>query len=133
MINIWGTTFLVGPFLGPALAGYIMEGTRSWRAVFGVLTGLYGLSTILILLFARETYYHHATHTQQTHRAKAFLGIGNTNVPKLSTIASSTKQLIKLMFTSPILLVGLSTMINFTWPIGITTTIDPILHARRTS
>lgn len=129
MINIWGTTFLVGPFLGPALAGYIMEGTKSWSAVFGVLTGLYGLSTFLILVFARETYYHHASRVQQTSRAKAFLAIGNTNLPKLSTIASSTKQLVKLMFTTPILLVGLSSMINFTWPIGITTTVDPIIHS----
>ena len=129
MINVCGTTFLAGPFLGPALAGYTMEGTKSWRAVFGVLTGLYGLSTILILLFARETYYHHASRVQQTSRPKAFLAIGSTNVPKLATIASSTKQIVKLIFTAPILLVGISSMISFTWPIGITTTVDPIIHA----
>ncbi|KAJ5112931.1 hypothetical protein N7456_001465 [Penicillium angulare] len=50
MINIWGTTFLVGPFIGPAIAGYIGAGTN-WRISFGVLTALYGLSTLLVVLF----------------------------------------------------------------------------------
>jgi hypothetical protein len=78
MINIWGTTFLVGPFLGLALAGYILDGTKSWRAVFGVLTGLYGLSIVVLLHFARETYFNRSAHTSQTSRAKSFFAIGIT-------------------------------------------------------
>ena len=128
MINIWGTTFLVGPFLGLALAGYILDGTKSWRAVFGVLTGLYSLSTVVLLHFARETYYNRSARTSQTSRAKSFLATGNTNLPKLPTMASSISQPVRLLFTLSILLVGLCTMVNFTWPIGITTTIDAILH-----
>lgn len=128
-INIWGTTFLVGPFLFPAIAGYILEGTGSWRDCFKVLTGLYGFSTLLILLFGRETYYNRASGTQQTNRVKAFFGVGNTKLPKRRTLASSTVNIVKLTLTPPILLVGLSTMINFTWPIGITTTIDAFVRA----
>jgi hypothetical protein len=128
-INIWGTTFLIGPFLFPALAGYILDGTGSWRDAFRVLTGLYGFSTLLILAFGRETYYNRATGTQQTNRAKAFLSVGNTNLPKGRTIAASTVNIARLIFTLPILLVGISTMINFTWPIGITTTIDAFIRA----
>lgn len=128
-INIWGTTFLVGPFLFPAIAGYILEGTGSWRDCFKVLTAFYGLSTILILTLGRETFYDKSTGTQQTNRVKAFFGIGNTNLPKGSTIASSTVNIIKLIFTPSLLLVGVSTMINFTWPIGITTTIDSFVRA----
>ncbi|KIX06274.1 uncharacterized protein Z518_04249 [Rhinocladiella mackenziei CBS 650.93] len=128
-INIWGTTFLVGPFLFPALAGYILEGTGSWRDAFKVLTGFYGFSTLLILAFGRETYYNKATGTQQTNPVKAFLGIGNTNLPKAHTLSASTVNIVKLVFTPPILLVGISTMVNFTWPIGITTTIDAFVRA----
>ncbi|KAK5189460.1 hypothetical protein LTR96_010136 [Exophiala xenobiotica] len=128
-INIWGTTFLVGPFLFPALAGYILNGTGSWRDAFKVLAGFYGLSTILILAFGRETYYNKATGTQQTNRVKAFFGIGNTRLPKSATLSSSTVNIIKHIFTLPILLVGISTMVNFTWPIGITTTIDSFVRA----
>ena len=60
-INIWSTTFLVGRTLFPALAGYILEGTGSWRDSFKILTGAYGFSTILILLFGYETYYNPTT------------------------------------------------------------------------
>ncbi|KIX94741.1 uncharacterized protein Z520_09431 [Fonsecaea multimorphosa CBS 102226] len=128
-INIWGTTFLVGPFLFPALAGYILQGTGSWRDCFKVLTGFYGFSTMLILAFGYETYYNRSTGVQQTNRIKSFFGIGNTNLPKAQTLAESTINIVKLTFTLPILLVGLSTMINFTWPIGITTTVDAFVRA----
>lgn len=128
-VNIWGTTFLVGPFLFPALAGYILEGTGSWRASFKVLTGFYGFSTLLILEFGRETYYNRSTGAQQTNRVKALLGVGNTDLPKTRTLSESTTSIIKLIFTTPLLLVAISTMINFTWPIGITTTIDSFIRA----
>ncbi|KIW21288.1 hypothetical protein PV08_01868 [Exophiala spinifera] len=128
-INIWGTTFLVGPFLFPAIAGYILEGTGSWRDSFKVLTGFYGLSTLMILAFGYETYYNRSTGFQQTNRIKSLLGIGNTNLPKAKTLSESSINIIKLTFTLPLLLIGLSTMINFTWPIGITTTIDTFVRA----
>ena len=129
MINIWGTTFLVGPFLGPAIAGYLLEAVP-WRGDFGVLAGLYGLSTILILLCGRETYYDKDVNVQQTDKLMAFLGIGNTKLPKVSTITTRSINIVKLaFFTLPLLLVGISSMINFFWPIGITTTIDAFLHA----
>jgi len=37
--------------------------------------------------------------------------------------------MILLIFRLPILLVGIATMVNFTWPIGITTTIDSFVRA----
>ncbi|ETN36834.1 uncharacterized protein HMPREF1541_07821 [Cyphellophora europaea CBS 101466] len=130
MINIWGTTFLVGPFLGPALAGYLLKITHSWRDAFRVLAGLYGASTLLVLAFGRETYYNRSSGTQQIRRAKAFLGIGNTEVHKASTMIASSRLVFILAFLRlPLLLVGLSSLVNFTWPIGITTTISTILYA----
>jgi len=128
MINIWGTTFLMGPFLGPALAGYISIGA-GWRGAFKVITGIYGLSSILVLLFGRETYYVKGQNTQTSSRVQAFFGIGNTNVPKGATLSASTVELVILVFKIPLLLTGFATMINFTWPIGITTTIDSFIRA----
>jgi MFS family permease len=128
-INIWGTTFLVGPFLGPALAGYLFEATSSWRAVFGILTGLYAISTLMVLAFARETYFNHQTHYHQNSRVHSFLAVRNTDLPKISTFTASIARINKLIITPPILLTGIATLILFTWPIGITTTIDPVLHA----
>jgi MFS family permease len=52
MVNIWGTTFLVGPFIGPALAGYIGAGTN-WRDSFGVLTAILHRIRRLVRVSAR--------------------------------------------------------------------------------
>lgn len=130
MINIWGTTFLVGPFLGPALAGYLLKATNSWRAAFGVLAGGYGISTMLVLSFGRETYYNKSSGIQQTRRIRAFAGHGNTGLPKIATMLESSRLVFCTAFLKlPLVLVGLSSLVNFTWPIGITTTISTILYA----
>jgi MFS family permease len=101
MINIWGTTFLVGPFLGPALAGYMLEGI-DWRDCFKVLAGLYGLSSILVIAFGRETCYPKG---QNASLVRSFFG--TTHVPKLATMANQSMLLIRLILKPPILLVGM--------------------------
>jgi MFS family permease len=129
MINIWGTTFLVGPFLGPALAGYILDGTGAWQHAFKVLAGFYGLSTILLLIFGYESFHVKGHGTQQTSRVKAFFGIGNTgDISKIQTLKEQTVHCITYIFKVPMLLVGIATLVNFTWPIGITVTISTMLH-----
>lgn len=109
MINIWGTAFLVGPFVGPALAGYIFEGTQSWRSSFAVLAGLYGASTLAIVVCGRETFYRREKGTQEAVRWKTFLGVGNTgSLGKLNTIGVQSKDLVVTMFKLPMLLIGTS-------------------------
>lgn len=109
MINIWGTTFLVGPFLGPAIAGYILHGTGKWESSFAVLAGLYGASTLAILALGRETFYHKDLNTQEAPRWKSLLGLGNTGtLNKVSTIVEQSKALVIMIFTPPMLLVGTS-------------------------
>ncbi|KAJ5587972.1 uncharacterized protein N7459_003737 [Penicillium hispanicum] len=128
MVNIWGTTFLIGPFLGPAIAGYIGAGTN-WRDSFRVLTALYGASTIMVLLFGRETYYVPGKPGPACSRLGSYFGIGNTEVPKRSTLAYCCRTLISYVFQFPLLMTGLAVLVTFTWPIGITTTIDTFLHS----
>lgn len=155
MINIWyvlltlrggislrryrATTFLVGPFLGPAIAGYLLVASQyRWIISFGVLTALYGFSTILIMLFGYETYYHHQDETSHPNndsplmkRVYAFIGLNNNNthLDKPSTLVKESSTLLKLIFRLPLLLTGISTMINFCWPIGITATVETFLHS----
>ena len=135
------TTFLVGPFLGPALAGYLLVASQNhWIVSFGVLTALYGLSTVLIMLFGRETYYSHQHEEDHPSRPDespvmkrihSFLGLenNNTHLDKRMTLVSESTTLVKLIFRLPVLLIGISTMINFTWPIGITATVETFLHS----
>lgn len=154
MINIWydfsdlsnevslrryrASMFLVGPFLGPAIAGYLLVASQyHWIIPFGVLTALYGLSTILIILFGYETYYHQddnsnpANQSPMKKRVYTFIGLNNNNthLDKPSTLVSESSRLLKLIFRLPLLLTGISTMINFCWPIGITATVETFLHA----
>ncbi|EDP50798.1 MFS transporter, putative [Aspergillus fumigatus A1163] len=116
MINIWGTTFLIGPFLGPALAGYIGAGSN-WKASFGVLTAFYALSTILIFLFGYETYYARGHQCQRNSRLQSMFGIKNHSLPVGRTLAHWTKILAIYIFKFPLLLTGIATMVNFCWPI----------------
>ncbi|PKX92340.1 putative MFS transporter [Aspergillus novofumigatus IBT 16806] len=123
MINIWGTTFLIGPFLGPALAGYIGAGSN-WKASFGVLTAFYALSTVPIFLFGYETYYARGHQCQRNSRLQSMVGIKNHNLPVGRTLAYWTKTLAIHIFKFPLLLTGIATMVNFCWPIGITVTVS---------
>ncbi|KAJ6100478.1 hypothetical protein N7499_000108 [Penicillium canescens] len=127
MINIWGTTFLVGPFLGPAIAGYIGAGT-DWRTSFGVLTAIYGVSTAMVILFGYETYYVHGQRSSPS-RLASYCGIGNTLLPKGSTLTYWCRMVVVYIFKFPLLMTGFAILVTFTWPIGITTTIDSFLHS----
>ncbi|KAJ5260783.1 hypothetical protein N7505_009133 [Penicillium chrysogenum] len=127
MINIWGTTFLVGPFLGPAIAGYIGAGS-DWRTSFGVLTAIYGVSTVMVILFGYETYHTPGRTTNQS-RIASYFGIGNTLLPKGTTLRYWSRTVAVYVFKFPLLMTGIAILVTFTWPIGITTTIDTFLHS----
>ncbi|KAL3457189.1 polyamine transporter [Aspergillus heterothallicus] len=123
MINIWASTFLIGPFAGPAIAGYIGAGS-DWVVSFGILTLFYGLSTILVLIFGYETYFVKGQECQRNSRLQSFFGIKTHNLPTLPTVTYWTKTLIVYIFKFPMLLTGIATMVNFCWPIGITVTVS---------
>lgn len=108
-----GTTFLVGPFIGPAIAGYIGDATN-WRISFGVLTALYGLSTFMVLAFGRETYYTGSSGSL----IGSYFGIGNTKLPKISTLSYWSRTLVLYLFKFPLLMTGIAILVTFTWPIG---------------
>ncbi|CAG8006926.1 unnamed protein product [Penicillium salamii] len=127
MINIWGTTFLVGPFLGPAIAGYIGAGT-DWRTSFGVLTAIYGVSTMMVILFGYET-NHVPEGKARSSRLASYFGIGNTGLPKGRTLLYWSRKVVVYVFKFPLLMTGMTILVTFTWPIGITTTIDNFLHS----
>jgi MFS family permease len=112
-----GTTFFIGPFLGPALAGYIGAGSN-WKVSFGILTAFYALSTILIFLFGHETYYTKGQPCQLDSRLQSMFGIRNHNLPVGRTLVYWTKILAIYIFKLPLLLTGIATMVNFCWPIG---------------
>jgi MFS family permease len=70
-INIWAFSFLLGPYLGPFLSGFIVE-KLSWRHTFGVLCGFYGFSVLLIFLLGKETTFNRDGAPQE--RRSGFMG-----------------------------------------------------------
>lgn len=85
-----------------------------------------------------ETYYHQddaTSHRNNKHsmmnRVYSFIGLNNNNthLDKRSALVSESSTLLKLVFRLPLLLTGISTMINFCWPIGITATVETFLHS----
>lgn len=62
-INIWAFTFLIGPYLGPFISGFIVS-KLDWRNTYGVLCGFYGLSVLLIVLLGDETLYNREAYNR---------------------------------------------------------------------
>jgi MFS family permease len=53
-INLWAFSFLLGPYLGPLISGFVIN-KLDWRQTFGVLCGMYGFSVLMIVLLGRES------------------------------------------------------------------------------
>jgi MFS family permease len=70
-INIWAFSFLVGPYAGPFVAGFLIE-KINWRQDFGVLAAFYAFSTILVVLFGDETLYDRENPKNNSMEAKGF-------------------------------------------------------------
>lgn len=107
MINIWGTAFLVGPFMGPALAGYLAD-ALDWRGAFAILVALYVVSTILVLGFGKETYYipGHRIARPQTF-VESLSGRGGPFLIHRPSFVESTITTLKYIIKWPMLLVGM--------------------------
>jgi MFS family permease len=55
-INLWVFSFIIGPFLGPLISSLLLS-KIGWHGSFAVLTGLHGLSVVLVILLGDETLY----------------------------------------------------------------------------
>ena len=71
-INLWAFTYLVGPYLGPFIAGFLIQ-KINWRQDFGVLAAFYGFSTLIIICFGDETLYDRKV-TERTPKPEGILG-----------------------------------------------------------
>ncbi|KAF1808393.1 MFS general substrate transporter [Eremomyces bilateralis CBS 781.70] len=70
-VNIWAFSFLLGPYLGPFISGFIAE-KLWWRDNFAVLCGFYGFSVLTIILLGDETLYDR--NAERKPRQKGILG-----------------------------------------------------------
>jgi len=132
-INIWVFLFMGGPSLGPFISGMLVT-VMPWRAVYGFLSGLYGLSAIIIVLFADETLYDRRNPLRKPRekgfkgRIKLLLGITGYQAEGRPTLWTVIRDLADIQMRPQIFFLSfIYSMILTCWVTGVTTTISEIL------
>ncbi|KAF2235849.1 MFS transporter [Viridothelium virens] len=127
-VNIWVLCFLGGPFLGPFIAAWLIEAV-SWRADFGVLSGLFGFSAILVVLLGRETLYDRLSPQKKEAGVKGKLklltGVAGAQMSGRPIVWTVCKDLVTVQLRPQIFfLTVIFIMVLVAWVIGINTTIS---------
>jgi MFS family permease len=100
-INFWAFSFLVGPYLGPFIAGFLIQ-KINWRQDFGVLAAFHGFAIILIVLFGDETLYdrkrpeNNFKSTEIMGKIKLLTGIAGVRIKGRPTVRTVFKDLIAI-------------------------------------
>lgn len=109
-INIWGFSFLIGPYLGPFVSGFVIT-KLDWRMTFAVLCGFYGFSVLMIILFGDETLFDRSVNPKPspkktiTRRILLMLGVaGISESHGRPGIWEVTKDLFRLLLRPYLLL-----------------------------
>jgi MFS family permease len=108
-INLWAFTFLVGPYLGPLIAGQLIS-KISWRQDFGVLAAFYGFSTLLIVFLGEETLYDRDSQVQAPkqkgilHKIKLLTGYAGWRTSGRPTLAKIFRHVLAISWLPYLLL-----------------------------
>lgn len=128
-VNLWAFTYLVGPYLGPFIAGFLIQ-KINWRQDFGILAAFYGFSTLMVICFGDETLYDRKVSKRTPKpegvvgRIKLLTGVAGLAATRRSTVSTVTKDLIAISYL-PHLIVPCSIflLVLYMWAIGITTSV----------
>lgn len=111
-VNVWVFCLLGGPFLGPFLAAWFIQGV-SWRADFGILAGFHGFTTLLIVAFGDETLYQRDSAEPAARkengllgRIKLLTGITGAKMTGRPEIMTIVKDIVKIQFKPQIFFVS---------------------------
>ncbi|KAF2397897.1 MFS general substrate transporter [Trichodelitschia bisporula] len=127
-INIWGASYLIGPYLGPFIAGFLIQ-KISWQKDFGVLAAFYGFSTLLIIIFGDETLYDRDPAHRKPRptgikgRIELLTGIAGLRATGRPTVGTVFKDLAAMAWLPNIVVPAIWLFIVFIWAIGITTSV----------
>lgn len=106
-INLWAFSFLVGPYLGPFISGFIIQAV-SWRADFAVLAGFYALSALIVIFCGQETLYDRENPqknpTGLKGRVELLVGIAGYRAVRRPSLWTVTKDLASISILPQLLL-----------------------------
>jgi MFS family permease len=129
--NLWVFCLLGGPFLGPFIAAWLIQAV-SWRADYGILAALHGLSTILVIVFGDETLYDRANpqkrETGLVARMKLLVGITGHKAQGRPSPWKVTKDLLIIQIKPQIFFITvIYVMVLVAWVIGVNTTVSQLV------
>ena len=120
-----------GPSLGPFISAWLVT-VISWRATYGVLAGLHGLSTLIVIFFGKETLYDRKDpqlrEMGSRGRIKLLLGIAGFQAKARPSIWEVIRHLVDIQLKPQIFFIStIYVMMVVMWVTGVTTTITEIL------
>ena len=129
--NLWVFSLLGGPFLGPFLAAWLIQ-VVSWRADYGVLAGLHGLSTLLVVVFGDETLYDRSNPQKRPTgflaRLKLLVGITGYKTEGRPSPLKVVKDMLAIQVKPQIFFITVFyVMVLVAWVIGVNTTLTQLV------
>ncbi|CAE6445754.1 unnamed protein product [Rhizoctonia solani] len=129
-VNIWTFSFVVSPFLGPFLFGFLVE-RQSWRWAYGIGCIYSGVVLLLIVLFLDESMYDRKYFPAPTpstkglrHRIETLVGITGFKMYKYRIpILTAVWRPFETLLNPRIFLACIFMGITFGWTIGINVTL----------
>ncbi|EJT98007.1 MFS general substrate transporter [Dacryopinax primogenitus] len=135
MLNAWAFGFVVSPYLGPFLFGFLVQ-RQTWRWAYGIGCIYEGIVVLLIVLFVEETLYERDSkdrpkiETGMWARIKALVGITGyqrrhfhmpfwTSFWRPFLVNFQPQEILSLAYVA----------LNFAWAIGINTTLVVFLQS----
>lgn len=130
-VNIWVFCLLGGPFLGPFIAAWLIQAI-DWRADFGVLAGLHGFSTLLVIVLGDETLYDRKNPQPRSkgpaNRIKTLLGLTGFRAKGRPGMWTVFKDILIIQAKPQIFfLTVIYVMVLVAWVIGVNTTFSQIV------
>ncbi|QRV93905.1 major facilitator superfamily transporter [Ceratobasidium sp. AG-Ba] len=136
MVNIWTFSFVVSPFLGPFLFGFLVE-RQTWRWAYGIGCIYCGVVLLLIVFFLQESMYDRKYDPAPTpnksglrYRMETLVGITGARMYKYRVpFHVALWRPIETLLDPRIFLACLFMGVTFGWTIGINVTLVIFLHA----
>ncbi|KEP51333.1 MFS general substrate transporter [Rhizoctonia solani 123E] len=129
-VNIWTFSFVVSPFLGPFLFGFLVE-RQTWRWAYGIGCIYSGIVLLLITFFLDESMYDRKYFPAPTlptkgvrYRIETLIGITGLKMYKHRVpIHKAVWQPLETLLNPRIFLACIFMGITFGWTIGINVTL----------
>ena len=122
---------MAGPSIGPFISAWLIL-VMPWRAVYGVLAALYGLSWLTIIILGDETLYDRRSPLAKKRGffagVKLLVGITGAQTGGRPRLVDVLRHMMNIQFQPHVFLISVVFVtIYWMWIIGIVTTITEVL------